>query len=75
MTAEGSSKLKRERLTKANKQLYLEFIASEDVKRSLTNLPKSSHLHYLRNLFLEKTGIRISEPTQHRIRKAQVNAN
>jgi hypothetical protein len=57
-------------MLKADKRIYLEFIATDEIKRSLINLPKASHLCYLRNLFQNKTGIEFTEATQHRIRKA-----
>jgi hypothetical protein len=57
------------RLTKANKQLYLNFLMTTEIQQLLDQIPRSCHLNFLRTEFLKRFSIKISEPTQSRFRK------
>jgi hypothetical protein len=59
----------KQRITKEKKQVYLNFLMSEEIQKLLERLPKSSHLSFLRTEFKKRFDFDISEPTQHRFRK------
>jgi hypothetical protein len=63
----------RPRVKKAEKEMYINFILSDEVQDALISIPRHLQQKYLREGFLNQAGIRISEYSHYKIMKAIKN--
>jgi hypothetical protein len=61
------------RIKKAEKQKYVDFIQNNETQEVLKSIPKQLWQKYLREGFLNQTGLRISEYTHYKVMKAISN--
>jgi hypothetical protein len=63
----------RPRVKKVEKEKYIEFILSFEVQETLKSIPNHLQQKYLREGFLNQTGVKISEYSHYKIMKAIKN--